>query len=220
MNIIKKAATSLLESAFAREGRILSVKSWQPDTVFELEVHFPEMSMSKWTTTQHMKVKVAEGAYRDYTPTMWNAAKQTCTLVVDAVHDGPGSRWARRLRAGDALVHLGVASALDKPELDTPMFAMGDLSALGHFTALRQLAAGQPVQIAVEAHAAGHESYLRELHVTPVASEAALLQWWRNQQATGGMVYLAGNMRSCINLRKTIKAEGFNGRVRAHGFWK
>ncbi|UYQ94657.1 siderophore-interacting protein [Chitinophaga horti] len=217
MNLVKKAATTLIESAWGKTGRVLSVKSWEPATFFELEVHFPEMSMERWAVVQHLKVKVASGIYRDYTPARWDADRKICTLYVDAVHDGPGSRWVQGLRAGDEITYVGPGSAQHRPEKVT-QYALGDLSSLGHFLALRQLSHNNAVHIAIEAKEPGHHDYLRALDVTPVLK--GLTSWWRGQRQETGIVYVVGNMRDCISIRKEIKATGFNGRIKALGFWK
>ncbi|WP_295129325.1 siderophore-interacting protein [uncultured Chitinophaga sp.] len=225
MNLVKRAAISLLENALGKTGTVLSVRSWQPATFFEIEAHFPEMSMDKWTVAQHMKVKVAEGVYRDYTPACWDAAAKVCTLLVDAVQDGPGANWARNLKAGDVITHVGVGSALHRPETTGAMYALGDLSALGHFLALAQLAQS-PVTTVIAAKEPMHREYLEKFSgVTHVlqhdkGGEAALLQWWQQHQPGNGTIYVAGHMYTCIALRKAIKAGGFEGRIKVAGFWK
>jgi NADPH-dependent ferric siderophore reductase len=225
MNLVKRAAISLLENALAKTGTVISIRHWLPGTFVEVEVHFPEMSMDKWTVVQHMKVKVAEGVYRDYTPARWDAAEKTCILLVDAAQDGPGANWARNLEAGDAVVYVGVGSALHRPENSGAMYGLGDLSALGHFQALAQLTQ-LPVTTIIAAKDPQHRRYLDELpNVTHVlqhdkGGEAALLQWWHQHQPKDGTIYVAGHMYTCIALRKAIKAGGFEGRIKVAGFWK
>lgn len=225
MNLVKKAAFSLLEGAFAKTAAVLSVNSWQHDTFFEVEIHCPDLNMEKWAVTQHMKVKVAEGAFRDYTPANWDASTRTCLLLVDAVHEGPGSHWARGLSAGDTLVHVGVASALQKPEPSGNMVCLGDLSSLGQFLAIRQLAGGLPVTIVVSAKDEAHHDHLESYGVIPVkqqdtGGESALMDWWEQHGPANGTVYVAGHMRTCIQVRKRIKSGNFGGAVKVAGFWK
>jgi len=38
-----------------------------------------------------LEIKVGVLSYRDYTPSGWDAETHTCTLLIHAAHDGPGS---------------------------------------------------------------------------------------------------------------------------------
>ena len=64
MNIIKRKALSVLESSLVKQGTILDVREWNPATFFEIDLHMPKANMEKWSTVQHIKVKVADYTYR------------------------------------------------------------------------------------------------------------------------------------------------------------
>jgi len=229
MNIIKLKALELIEGTLAKSGTALAVRSWDPATFYEIDIHFPAMDMSGWTRVQHIKIKVAPGVYRDYTPAGWDADIRTCTLYVDAVQDGPGSRWVKALRPGDDITYVGVGGTLHKPADHCKMIVLGDMSSIGHFLALQQLAGEKTlagaISIAEESHLAQFSEYFK-WKVQPVMQEemggfASLLEWTQSENLTDSDVYLSGHIPTCVQLRKELKRrkDQPNG-IRAQGFWK
>ncbi|ETZ21590.1 hypothetical protein [Pedobacter sp. V48] len=228
MNLIKRKALVIFEKQFGKTGHVLDVRAWNPSTFYEIDLHLPGVDMSKWQSVQHMKCKVADGVYRDYTPAHWDEDTQTCTLYVDAAHDGNGSKWAASLKPKDQITYLGISSTFTKPVSSASLTCLGDSSAIGHFLALEQLAGKGNVSGAVvikeEEHRKAFMSYFDStLEAIPqkVSSNINNLQeWLKEQNLDGRAVYLAGNVPMVVELRKIIKAlPGFNGRVKVQGFW-
>src|SRR5580698_7103319 len=139
MNKLTQKAIALAEAPFLRKGEVLAVRAWEPGSIREIDLHLPDCDMSKWTSAQHIKCKVGVLSYRDYTPSGWDAETHTCTLLIYAAHDGPGSRWARDLRPGDQLSYRKPESSHHHPEAKQLCF-LGDETTIAHFLALQQLA--------------------------------------------------------------------------------
>ncbi len=217
-----------MERQFAKTGHVLDVRAWNPSTFYEIDLHLPGVDMQKWQSVQHMKVKVAEYTYRDYTPAQWDALTNTCTLYIDAAHDGSGSLWASTLRAGNEIMYMGISSAFTKPLNAAALFCLGDSSAIGHFLALEQLAGKGRLSGAIVIPDPDHRDFFRKdfdsgLVAIPQQNSDNidnLHSWLQEQQFDDGAVYLAGNVPMVVELRKKIKSmSGFKGLVKVQGFW-
>lgn len=227
MNIIKRKALSIIGNALAKTGVVLAVRAWEPATFFEVDVHFPNMDMSDWTKVQYMKVKVDEGIYRDYTPAGWDAATRTCTLYIDAVQDGPGSRWVKTLQEGDEISYIGPSRTFHRA-VDGQMVILGDMSALGHYLALQQLAGDQVLRGAISVTEDGHfDNFFNyfKWNVDPVKQEDeggfdSLLEWTKKQDLTDTELYIVGHISTSIQLRKELKKRKDQpNTIRVQGFW-
>jgi NADPH-dependent ferric siderophore reductase len=228
MSILKKKALGLFEKQFGKMAEVLEVRVWDPATFFEVDLHLPGVDMDKWQSVQHMKCKVAESTYRDYTPANWNAETQTCTLFVDAGHDGYGSKWVAGLKEGEQILYLGISTTFTKPLSASTLFCLGDSSAIGHFLALEQLAGRANVTGALVIREPEHRSAFQSffdsaLQAIPQRSKSNidnLHNWLIEQQFSDAAVYLAGHVPMVVELRKKIKAlPGFKGPVKVQGFW-
>lgn len=230
MNILKQKAIALLERTVIKTGTVLDVRAWEPATFFEIDLHLPETDMSGWTTVQHMKCKVAEATYRDYTPAGWDAATHTCTLYIDSAHDGPGSKWAASLCKGDTIYYMGIASAFHKPQPHNTLLCMGDSSSIGHFLALQQLAGDNytltgAIALAEPAHRQQFAAYFRlPLQTVQADSKGAfnhLSAWLQQQQfSSNTTAYIAGHIPTSVQLRKQLRQrKDLGGAIKVQGFW-
>ncbi|WP_165940077.1 siderophore-interacting protein [Dyadobacter psychrotolerans] len=227
MNIIKRKALSIIGNALAKTGTVLAVRAWQPATFFEVDVHFPNMDMSSWEKVQYIKVNVEEGVYRDYTPAGWDEDTRTCTLYVDGVHDGPGSRWAKMVQQGDEISYIGPSRTFHRP-LEGKMIVLGDMSALGHYLALQQLAGDRALTGAVsvieEGHLASFYDYFKwEVDAVKQQDEGgfeALLDWTKDKDLTDTEIFIVGHIPTSIQLRKELKKrKDHPNTIRVQGFW-
>lgn len=228
---VKEKKMSFLERTFTKQGTILNIRPWASGTFFEIDVHLPDADMSKWTVTQHMKVKVAPYAFRDYTPAHWDAATHTCTLFIDAAHDGAGAKWAQQLQVGELIIYLGIGSSIQKPVQDQEMVFLGDQTALGHFMALQQLAGKDArikgnIVIKQAAHVKEFHAYFPKSPFQPVLQQsdalstlvASLLDFPFSQEQ---VFYLVGNVRMVADLRNLLRKTGINNsQIKAQGFYK
>ncbi len=230
MNFIKRKVFSVFGKALVKDAIVLDVRAWEPAIFFEVDVHFPQVDMSAWTRSPYMKIHVGDGYYRDYSPAKWDTVKRTCTLYIDAVQDGPGSRWVKGLQAGTEINYRGPKSTSHQPpEEGGKIVVLGDSSAVGHFLALKQLAGNRSftgaIAVASEQHIATFRNTL-PWEVKPVMQDdeggfSALLKWSETQDLTETEVFIVGHIPTCVRLRKALRLRKDGPRaIRVQGFWK
>ncbi|GAA0535803.1 SIP domain-containing protein [Chitinophaga japonensis] len=233
IQLIKRKAITLIEQKIARTGRVLAVRTWAPAAIIEADLHLPGVNMARWSHVQHMKCRVGDWAYRDYSPCGWDAGTETCTLIIDAGHEGAGVRWAATLQPGDTVTYAGIASTPHRPVSDAHLVLLGDESAIGHFYALRQLAVNSLSIRGAVAFAnasqldASGEYFCDFSTLEPVAGQdrhsgEALVQWAAGQQFHRDTVfYLVGHIPMVTRLRQWLRGKGYSGaQIKAQGFWK
>jgi NADPH-dependent ferric siderophore reductase len=227
---LRKKAAQLFEPRL-QSGRVLEVRLWEPSTLIEVDLHLPYADMQRWHEVPYIKFKVADFTFRDYTPSGWDAETCTCTLFIDAAHNGPGSAWARRLSKGHMVNYLKIGTSHQAPVETSAIIALGDESSLGHILALQQMALPAnrftgAVLIANENHRSLFNQYFRS-PIAPVARQNSyghhsLIQWVMDQQYTleNSVFYLAGNNMMVSGLRKMLRQQGFSSsQIKAQGFW-
>jgi NADPH-dependent ferric siderophore reductase len=233
MNKLTQKAIALAETPFLKKGEVLAVREWEPGSIREIDLHLPDCDMSKWTSAQHIKCKVGVLAYRDYTPSGWDAETHTCTLLIHAAHWGAGSSWALGLEPGDTIFYRGPGSSHQQPLPARQLCFLGDETSIGHFLALRQLAKpGVSINGAILLSEAHHRQefhdYFSGWSVEPLQKSGdgdySELDHWVDALDPRGhaetMFYLAGYGPGVHGLRKLLRRKGIDGsRVRAQGFW-
>jgi len=233
MNKLTQKAIALAETPFLKRGEVLAVRAWEPGSIREIDLHLPDCDMSKWTSAQHIKCKVGVLAYRDYTPSGWDAETNTCTLLIHAAHCGAGSSWALGLGSGDTIYYRGPGWSHQQPAPARQLCFLGDETSIGHFLALQQLARpGAAISGAILLSEAHHRQefhdYFSGWSVEPLEKTGGgdygqLGQWVdaldpRDHRET--MFYLAGYGPGVDGLRKLLRRKGIAGsQVRAQGFW-
>lgn len=232
MNKLTQKAIALAETTFFRAATVLAVRAWDPASIVEIDLHMPDCDMRRWTTAQHIKCKVGLLSYRDYTPAGWDVETHTCTLLIHAAHDGPGSRWARSLRPGDQLSYRKPESSHHHPEPGRLCF-LGDETTIGHFLALQQLAKpgtwiGGAILLTEPHHQQEFHDYFLGWEVASLRKRAdgdyrELGDWvdavdTRDHAET--VFYLAGYIPGVLDLRRRLRRKGFApGQVKTQGFW-
>ncbi len=228
---IRKKASGLIESHLLKAGRVLEVRKWESSAIVEIDLHLPSAAMEEWKEVPYMKCKVAEFTYRDYTPSGWDAETRTCTLYVDAGHDGPGSRWARHLIKDENIGYLGISSTRHAPVQASNVVCLGDESSMGHLLAIQQLA--HPDVAVSGAIIMGNEknrSLFNECFRSPIQAidrnagrDHDILAAWLSQRSynpANTAFCLAGNSTTVVQLRKWLKQSGYSScPIKAQGFW-
>ncbi|SEN58147.1 Siderophore-interacting protein [Chitinophaga rupis] len=233
IQLIKRKAISLIAQTLSKTGTVLAVRAWEPATVIEADLHLPGVDMQKWTTPQHIKLAVAEGVYRDYTPLGWDAGTATCTLIINASHNGAGARWAQALQPGDIVSYVGIGPTPPKPTANAHVVFLGDESALGHFYAVQQLAQNPlsirgAIALEDEQHRENFRACCSDFKALEPVSKTGrnhadgLLQWAAAQRFTPDTVfYTAGYIPAVVQVRQRLKSLGISSaQIKAQGFWK
>jgi NADPH-dependent ferric siderophore reductase len=231
LNKLKKKAGALFEPAL-QTGRVLEIRYWEPSTLLEVDLHLPFADMSQWKEIPYIKFKVGDFAYRDYTPSGWDIETCTCTLFIDAAHQGPGSKWALSLKANDTVSYFKIKSTEHAPEETPAVIGLGDESSIGHLLALQQMVLpatrfSGAILINNERHREQFNEYFRSplkpIPVNDIYGHNSLMQWVIEQQYTldNTVFYIAGNHTMVLQLRKLLRMQGYNStQVKTQGFWK
>ena len=229
-NLVKKAFSTLLDK-ISSPARVLAIRIWKPGSMYELDLYLPTVDMAKWTTIPRLKCRVDNEKleFRDYTPATWNVANRTCTLYIEAGHQGAGSSWVKSLCPGDS-IFVSHAHAEKLPVIQGRVLALGDGSALGHLLALKQLTSRleHPLDACVALHNDNRIPHaLQEDHpdidFCPTTDvHATLTQWLHTRSLSSyNSVYLAGNIKLVASLRQQLKAQSeLQARLYVTGFWK
>jgi NADPH-dependent ferric siderophore reductase len=228
---LKLKAERWFEPQHLSTGRVLEVRAWEPSTLIEIDLHLPEADMYQWDEVPYIKFKVGPFTYRDYTPSGWDAETSTCTLYIDAAHNGTGSVWARNLTKNDTVSYLKIGTSQHSPESTPAIIALGDESSLGHVLALQQMVMpATRFTGAVLMSNEQHSDFLKQYFpksVQPVVrndvyGHHSLVQWITNQDFSldNTVFYLTGNNIMVSQLRKILRLQGYtSGQVKVKGFW-
>lgn len=226
MNLIKRQALNLFEKATSKSGRILAIRYLNDANIMEVDLHLPQTDMNKWEAATYIKVKVAEMVYRDYSPTMWDNETSTCSLIIDISHNGPGSQWVQHVKVGDRIIYLGVTTTNHKPSLSGNAFCVGDISSIGHFLAMEQLAvdkvgfSGLIILNSIKQLNEFRSNYQTALIPILTRDINETQKKIQEYNLTNQAVYIAGNTSVMTRLRSYIKQQQhFEGIVRLKGFW-
>ncbi|MGY4539149.1 NADPH-dependent ferric siderophore reductase [Mucilaginibacter sp. UYNi724] len=229
---LKRKAGKLFESRMLQTGTVLEVRPWNPSTLIEIDLHLPLADMSNWEQVPYMKFRVDGFTFRDYTPSGWDAETHTCTIYFDAVHNGPGSKWARVLKKGDTISYMKkIGFTHHQPDKTSAVIALGDESSMGHLLALQKMVLPNTrfsggVVIGEEEH----RKLFNEYFWTPIEPVArkdvyghnSLMEWVLNQHYSleNTIFYLAGNNTMVAQLRKMLKQQGYpSAQIKVQGFW-
>ena len=229
-NILTSTVDNLVEW-IGSKGEVLAVTIWTPATFYQIDLHLPATDMAKWTTIHRMKCRVAQFAFRDYSPTQWNAANRTCRLYIEAGHNGPGSNWVRSLQPRDTVTYT-ISPTQPVPTNAGKILCLGDGSALGHFLALKQLTdrSSFPMEAAVVLNEKlqlpqslrNDDPEFTFLTETIEMAGEKLYQWLAQKPMLPySSIYLNGSIPMVQHLRRKLKAiPNLNAKLFVQGFWQ
>lgn len=219
-----------MDKALATEGGVLAIRKWQGGSMYEIDLCLPDVQMEKWITIPRIKCKTGAVEYRDYTPAGWKEEERSCTVYIDAAHQGSGSSWVKNLRPGDSFI-CAAAHAAGLPDRPGKIAGFGDGSTIGHFLALKQLTDRSqfPMEVKIllqenlvlpEGFAALHPEFEFIVEQDSKAQDK-YLQLIENKSFEGyGSIYVAGYIPMVQGLRKLLKKQAdTTAKVFAHGFW-
>lgn len=215
---------------FLSRAVVISNQKWADSPIYELKLSLPGINVEAWKTIKRLKIQVGPLEYRDYTPALWDNANNSCTLFIDAGHTGTGSEWVTNLREGDQVL-LSDAHAANLPGNKGQVLGLGDVSALGHFLALKQLTdqAIYPIQVGIFTNGQhqppkNFTTEHREFSLLPCSGADAntVLQNWAMTLDLGvfSSIYIAGNNTLVKNLRAQLRSKvNVEVKIYGHGFW-
>jgi NADPH-dependent ferric siderophore reductase len=220
----KNKVKSAINHRLLKQGKVLDVRYWPNSPLIEIDLHMPGVAMHQWSEVPAIKFNVGEWYFKDYTPFGWDAETSTCSLLIDAAHNGPGSCWAKSLTIGQTVQYLKTESTHQTPHGTNLVVALGDNTSLAHLLALRQMtlpAIRFTCAVLTDSAATGQllKSYFPwspALHL----NEDALVNWLLTEQycTDHTSFYLTGNKALVVRLRKVLKSLGhFN--IKIKGFW-
>ncbi|WP_214070084.1 siderophore-interacting protein [Mucilaginibacter sp. dw_454] len=221
---LKNRTAQLLEAPLLKSGRVLDVRHWENAAMVEIDLHLPEAPMADWHEVPSIKFKAASFTYRDYTPFGWDAETHTCSLLIDTAHEGPGSRWARNLQAGETIHYLAIENTRQSPHPTDLVVGLGDASSLAHLLALQQLTLPKnrfDGAVVLDNPHAGHlfQDYFRSA-LTILSSPDELTGWLAAQGycTTHTRFYLTGHNGLVAVMRRSLKNLGHSN-FKVKGFW-
>lgn len=228
--LIRRKAGKLFEHRL-QTCSVLDVRHWEPSTIIEVDLHLPHADIALWNEVPYIKFKVDDFTYRDYTPSGWDAETSTCTIYIDAAHQGPGSQWVKQLKKNDILSYIKIGSTHHKPVATSAVVALGDESSIGHLLALQKMVL--PNTRFSGGLVIGNEHHRKLFHeyfwspLVPVARKDifghhSLMEWVLEQHYSleNTVFYLAGNNTMVAQLRKLLKNQGYpSAQIKMQGFW-
>lgn len=228
-NILKGIVGNLIDK-MTSSAEIIDIRVWNPNGVYEIDVHLPMLEMDKWKCVKRLKCKVGELKYRDYTPACWDDKTQICTLYIDAGHEGVGSKYIRQLQIGDNLI-FSAAHSTPTPSQAGRILCIADASALGNSLALKRLTdrANYPLdavtffeqdtQIPLSLKEKNPEF---EFLMAALEDKIKILdQWCESKDLTVyTSIYITGSSSMVRKLRDRLKSNSaVKARIYASGFW-
>lgn len=105
---IKELPIGLIEGRITKSAWVRAVRAWPGSDFYEIDLQAPDADFSAFKGAAHMKCRVAPLTFRDYTICRWDAASKTCTLMIDAGHQGTGGNWAKQVQKAGSLPYVGV----------------------------------------------------------------------------------------------------------------
>lgn len=211
-----------------RPARVTAVETLSPH--FRLvDLEGDALKDVAWAVGQKVQVAIGTGlTARTYTPMSWDADRGATRILAFSHGDGPGSRWASGLRAGDTCQFFGPRRSLDLSGLETPVVLFGDETSFGLGAALgdspldatyvfeaSDLAEARPV---LESIGLGDATLIEriadETHLA--GAEIDLVR----RSESGAHFILTGKASSIQHMSRALKAAGVgSARVKAKAYW-
>lgn len=192
-----------------RHGEVTAVSRLSEHFV-RIDVAGEELVGAPFEPGDKVQVFLPGVGMRTYTPVTWDSGGRTWFLAF-AHGDGPGARWAREVKAGDAVALFGPRRSIDVGALAGPLVVVGDETSLALAVALTRAQAKRHVTAVLEA---GRPEELREVaaklelsHVV-VTERGRLEEALSAQLALGASPVFTGNAATIQTLKRSLKVSG------------
>jgi NADPH-dependent ferric siderophore reductase len=184
-----------------------------------------------WAAGQKAQIQLGGFVSRTYTPMSWNNDKGATRFLAYIHGDGPASRWAGALAAGDEVLMFGPRGSLDLSSAQKPLVFFGDETSFGlaHSVAacgvgdasflfeVTSVAESGTVLAALGiANATLVERKADDAHMNEV--EGALMQTVEARKPR--QFVLTGKSLSIQRLSKALKGRGFtSAQIKSKAYW-
>jgi ferric-chelate reductase (NADPH) len=188
----------------------------------------PELQGVTWTPGDKVQLFLPSIGTRAYTPFRWDARTGETELLVYLHGEGPGVRWARAVRQGDAIKVFGPRASLSVGDASPPVLVVGDETSVG--LALARGSSGRTVlevtdpaetRGVLDVLGLGNSAVLVERrqgdghHEALVDAVAAALR-----AQPGARLVLSGRAGGIQAVRRGLKVRGVNAMdARAKAYW-
>jgi hypothetical protein len=216
MSTLKEKAAGFMISRLGKKAHVNGITPITA-TLMQISLHLPEAL--NWRSCQHLKCETGHRILRDYTVADWDGNTQTATLLIDAGHNGAGSKWVRDLKPGQAVSFVGPGGGFHQPTAADNLVCIGDASAIGHFVSLfkrskqqfHTLIVGNPLP----------DTILGMPIETLIQNDypAQLNNWLKSLPLQDTTFYVAGNIPLIVKTRKILKEAGWK-QIKSAGFWE
>lgn len=214
-----------------RPARVTAVETLSPH--FRLvDLEGDALKDVAWAVGQKVQMAMGSGlTARTYTPMSWDADRGATRILTFSHGEGPGSRWASGLRAGDTCQFFGPRRSLDLSGLEkTPVVLFGDETSFGLGVALRDSPLGAGATYVFEASDLAESRPVLESiglgdataikHTADDAHRAGAETELTRLAAGGAYFILTGKASSIQHMSRALKAAGVgSARLKAKAYW-
>jgi len=138
-----------VQKLFARSAKVVAIDDINP--AFRIITLAGEALRGvAWTPGDKIQLQLGGWVQRTYTPLDWDADGGRTRILVHLHAGGPGSQWARSVRAGDAAVLFGPRKSIALPPSPAPTIVVGDETSLGLAAALTHHGGAPAVHVLLE----------------------------------------------------------------------
>jgi ferric-chelate reductase (NADPH) len=142
----------------------LFMRRAQVDAVDDLNAQFRMITLAgeglkgvDWTPGDKIQIQLGSWRNRTYTPLQWDPIEGRTRVLVYLHADGPGTVWAREVRAGDLCLLFGPRKSIDLRRLEPPAVLFGDETSIGLAAALQATGDTHGIELLFE-FSSPHES--------------------------------------------------------------
>lgn len=220
MSKIKKTILGLVGDTFLETAQVASVEVVS-DHFRLIALQSPSFKKSPWQPGEKIQINVGEWNVRTYTPLSIDADKSELKILAYIHGNGPGSRWASQVKAGDACQFLGPRASLSLMPDSPSIFLFGDETSFAvASTFIRHLGEEANYHFIFEVSSHSESQKVCERlgilnHSTLITKDAAdshlhfVCQEIKNARyaVKKTQLFLTGNAKSIQYLRSLLRAE-------------
>lgn len=186
---------------------------WLSGSIRRIRVAGPALVGRRLPVAGKVKVRVAPGVLRSYTPARRDEAAGWFDLIAHVHGGGAGSAWAAAATPGDAVVVVGPKQSFVVPSALSWALVLGDETTIGLWAAIQQARPTARLSGAVELDAGDAEALaglglaaVDAVHRGDVRGEG--LHDWLSRAALPvgpGAVFISGHHRSAVGLQAAVQ---------------